>query len=85
MPLPRSFAHHKWKSLEEKWQEAPRRGRIGTRVTGKDLCGPMRHSIGGAQYYIVYIDDCTRYTEVYFLITKTADQVSSLSGLNKKK
>jgi len=85
MPLTRSFAHHKWKSLEEKWQEAPRRGRIGTRVTGKDLCGPMRHSIGGAQYYIVYIDDCTRYTEVYFLITKTADQVSSLSGLNKKK
>jgi len=35
-----------------------------------DLCGPMKHSIGGAQYYIIYIDDCTRYTEVYFLITK---------------
>jgi len=24
-----------------------------------DLCGPIRHSIGGAQYYIIYIDDCT--------------------------
>jgi hypothetical protein len=42
-----------------------------------DLCGPMKHSIGGSQYYIIYIDDCTRYTEVYFLITKTAEEVSA--------
>jgi len=42
-----------------------------------DLCGPMKHSIGGAQYYIFYIDDCTRYTEVYFLITKTAEEISA--------
>jgi len=35
----------------------------------------MKHSIGGAQYYIIYIDDCTRYTEVYFLITKTAEEI----------
>jgi hypothetical protein len=28
-----------------------------------DLCGPMKSSIGGASYYIVYIDDFTRYTE----------------------
>jgi len=42
-----------------------------------DLCGPIRHSIGGAQYYIIYIDDCTRYTEVYFLITKTAEEISA--------
>jgi transposase InsO family protein len=42
-----------------------------------DLCGPMKHSIGGAQYYIIYIDDCTRYTEVYFLITKTAEEISA--------
>jgi len=40
-----------------------------------DLCGPMKHSIGGTQYYIIYIDDCTRYTEVYFLITKTAEEI----------
>jgi hypothetical protein len=26
-----------------------------------DLCGPIKYSTGGAQYYIVYIDDCTRY------------------------
>jgi len=42
-----------------------------------DLCGPIRRSIGGAQYYIIYIDDCTRYTEVYFLITKTAEEISA--------
>jgi len=42
-----------------------------------DLCGPLKHSIGGAQYYIIYIDDCTRYTEVYFLITKTAEEISA--------
>jgi len=27
-----------------------------------DLCEPIKHSIGGAQFYIIYIDDCTRYT-----------------------
>jgi hypothetical protein len=37
----------------------------------------MKHSIGGAQYYIIYIDDCTRYTEVYFLITKSAEEISA--------
>jgi len=42
-----------------------------------DLCGPMKHSIGGAQFYITYIDDCTRYTEVYFLITKSAEEISA--------
>jgi len=42
-----------------------------------DLCGPIKGSIGGKQYYIVYIDDCTRYTEVYFLITKSATHTTS--------
>jgi len=42
-----------------------------------DLCGPMKHSIGGAQFYIIYIDDCTRYTDVYFLITKSVDEISA--------
>jgi len=42
-----------------------------------DLCGPMNRSIGGAQFYIIYVDDCTRYTEVYFLITKSADVISA--------
>ena len=42
-----------------------------------DLCGPIKGSIGGSQYYIVYIDDCTRYTEVYFLVTKSAEEISA--------
>ena len=42
-----------------------------------DLCGPIKHGIGCSQFYIIYIDDCTRYTEVYFLITKTADEISA--------
>jgi len=42
-----------------------------------DLYGPMNHSIGGGQYYIIYIDDRRRYTEVYFLITKTAEEISA--------
>jgi len=37
----------------------------------------MKHSIGGVQYYIIFIDDCRRYTEVYFLITKTAEEISA--------
>jgi len=40
-----------------------------------DLCGPMKHSIRGTQYFVIYIDDCTRYTEVYFLITKTTEEI----------
>ena len=42
-----------------------------------DLCGPIKESIGGSQYYIVYIDDCTRYTEVYFLGMKSAEDISA--------
>jgi len=37
----------------------------------------MKGSISGNQYYIVYIDDCTRYTEVYFLVTKLAEEISA--------
>jgi transposase InsO family protein len=42
-----------------------------------DLCGPLKTSIGGASYYIVYIDDLTRYTEVCFLVTKNAPEIIS--------
>jgi len=42
-----------------------------------DLRGPLKHSIGGAQFYIININDCIRYTEVYFLITKSADEISA--------
>jgi transposase InsO family protein len=40
-----------------------------------DLCGPFTPSVGGATYYIVYVDDYTRYTEVVFLKSKEAPEV----------
>jgi hypothetical protein len=33
-----------------------------------DVCGPMQtRSLGGAFYFLLFIDECTRYTWVYFL------------------
>jgi len=46
-------------------------------IIHSDLCGHINHSIRGSQFYIIYIDDCSRYTEVYFLITKMADEISA--------
>ena len=41
-----------------------------------DMCGPFRvTSTGNSDYYIIYIDDCTRYCVVYFLTTKAAEEV----------
>jgi hypothetical protein len=32
-----------------------------------DVSGPMQtRSLGGAFYFLLFIDDCTRYTWVYF-------------------
>jgi transposase InsO family protein len=43
-----------------------------------DLCGPMAyHSLGGKAYYIIYIDDFSRWCEVYFLNGKSADEIAS--------
>jgi hypothetical protein len=37
-----------------------------------DVCGPMQtRSLGGAYYFLLFIDDCTRYTWVYFLRRKS--------------
>jgi hypothetical protein len=37
-----------------------------------DVCGPMQtRSLGGAFYFLLFIDDCTRYTWVYFLRRKS--------------
>jgi hypothetical protein len=37
-----------------------------------DVCGPMQtRSLGGAFYFMLFIDDCTRYTWVYFLRRKS--------------
>ena len=35
-----------------------------------DLCGPMPKSLGGAQYFVTFIDDHSRKTWVYLLKTK---------------
>jgi hypothetical protein len=42
-----------------------------------NVCGPLKSSIGGASYYIVYADDFTRYNEVCFLVTKNAPEIIS--------
>ena len=37
-----------------------------------DVCGPMQtRSLGGAYYFLLFIDDCTRDTWVYFLRRKS--------------
>jgi predicted transcriptional regulator YdeE len=42
-----------------------------------DLCSPIKYpSLGGATYYIVYMDDCTKHTEVYFLVGKSSDEIT---------
>lgn len=39
-----------------------------------DVCGPMKHvSIGGARYFVTFIDDFSRRVHVYFI--KTKDEV----------
>lgn len=36
-----------------------------------DVCGPMRtESNGGKKYFVIFVDDYTRYTEVYFIRNK---------------
>jgi len=42
-----------------------------------DLYRPIKHSIRGSQFYIIYIDDCTLYTKVNLLITKLAEEISA--------
>ena len=42
-----------------------------------DLCGPMPSRLGGARYYILFIDDCTRYVEIYLLVTKSLSEIQA--------
>jgi hypothetical protein len=43
-----------------------------------DLCGPIKHpSLGSAAYYIIYVDDCAKHTVLYFLVGKSADEITS--------
>jgi len=44
-----------------------------------DLCGPIiPESASGARYFILYIDDFSRTTWVYFLQSKTATEIASV-------
>jgi hypothetical protein len=37
-----------------------------------DVCGPMQtRSLGGASYFLIFIDDRTRFTWVYFIRNKS--------------
>ena len=41
-------------------------------IVHSDLCGPMKHkSIGGSSYFMLLIDDYTKFTAVYFLKKKS--------------
>jgi hypothetical protein len=41
-----------------------------------DLCGPIKHpSLSGAAYYIIYVDNYTKYTKLYFLVGKLANEI----------
>src|SRR5450432_878347 len=41
-----------------------------------DLCGPFpTNSVSGSRYFIIFVDDATRYTWVYFLKTKSSEEV----------
>ena len=56
-----------------------------------DVCGPMHvKSFGNSQYFVTFIDDYSRYTQVYFLkskdevLEKFKEFVSYVSTLGKK-
>src|SRR4051812_3159672 len=54
--------------------EAGKRAKELLELIHTDVCGPMStNSIGGARYFVTFIDDKSRKTFVYFL--KTKDQV----------
>ena len=62
--------------LKQQFNRQPvKRSTIPFELVHSDLCGPMTSSVGGASYYIVYIDDCTRYFEISLLVSKTATEI----------
>jgi hypothetical protein len=49
-----------------------RRKRDLLELVHTDVCGSMqKRSLGAAYYFLLFIDDCTRYTWVYFLMKKS--------------
>jgi hypothetical protein len=52
--------------LTSTWQ-----ANICLQLIHSDICGPMESSFGGCKYFILFIDDFTRMTWVYFLKDKS--------------
>lgn len=52
---------------------AATRATVPLALVHTDLCGPMSTpSFGGALYFLLFIDDCSRFTSIYFLSKKSA-------------
>jgi transposase InsO family protein len=53
-------------------KKATRRAEKPLQLIHSDVCGPMRtQSIGGARYFVTFIDDCTRYVTAYLMKKKS--------------
>ena len=62
--------------LKQRFNRHPvKRSTLPFELVHSDLGGPMTASVGGASSYIVYIDDCTRYIEIFLLVFKTATEI----------
>ena len=83
--------------VEGKQTRKPFNGTADVQTKGKlhlvhsDVCGPMSvASLGGARYFVTFVDDYTRYSTVYFLRQKSevfgkfkefAAEVANVTGL----
>ena len=55
-------------------KDKPHRASQPFEIIHSDVCGPMHiKSLGGSRYFVTFIDDCSRYTQTYFL--KNKDEV----------
>lgn len=62
----------KGKQTRLPFQETHSRSKNKLEIVHADLCGPMRTvSKGGAKYFLLLIDDYTRWVEVFFLQQKS--------------
>ncbi|CAH2109182.1 unnamed protein product [Euphydryas editha] len=57
-----------------------------------DVCGPMEHiSLGGSRYFIIFVDDYSRMTHIYFMKSKSEtfqcfrDYVANVENEHSKK
>jgi len=53
------------------FRASTRRTKAPLELVHSDPCGPMQtQSLGGGRYFILFIDDFTKYTSIYFLKSK---------------